>query len=143
MTLLGPRPRILAGLCTISLLAACASRPMPPPQAEPDIGRGLGQPLRDLSLIRETAPDILLRAAAAPYSLDGLGDCAGGAGRNRRPRRGARTGPGAQRQGRRGRHQWRGGRLVGGAVGLPFRGVVRVVTGAQVRKPPCAPLCWL
>lgn len=50
------------------LLASCATQTGP-------VGEAMSQPLRDLSLVREETPDVLSRAAAKPY--DQLFDCAG------------------------------------------------------------------
>jgi len=120
------------------MLSGCATEPMPSPQAGPDVGRSLGQPLRDLSLIREAAPDVLLRAASGPYALEGVADCEGA--RAEVERLDLALGPDlepAPEAGARASGVSVGGLaadLVGGAVGLPFRGVVRRVTGAQARE---------
>lgn len=124
----------LGALCALAMLGACATRPMPPPQANLDVGRSLGQPLRDLSLIREIAPDVLLRAAAAPYALESVADCPGT--RAEIQRLDVALGPDLEPAAKAGGVSVGGlaADLVGGAVGLPFRGVVRVMTGAQARE---------
>ena len=106
---------------------------MPSPQAPPNVGRSLVQPLRDLSLIREAAPEVLVRAAAAPYSVEGVADCPEALAEIRRldlalgpdlaPAKAGGLSVGGL-----------AADLVGGAVGLPFRGVVRTLSGAQARE---------
>src|SRR3569623_202973 len=123
---------VLAGLCLA--VSACASRPMPPPQAGPDMGRSLAGPFRDLSLLRAVAPEVLTRAAAAPYDLVGAETCRGLAaevagldaalGPDLKP---ASPSTAASAEGL-------AADLVSGAIGLPFRGVVRRVSGAQARE---------
>jgi hypothetical protein len=116
------------------LLSACATRPMPAPGHDADVGRSFGQPLRDLSVIREEAPRVLQRAAVAPYDLERAGDCpaiavelaaldaALGPDLSPGPKAGGVSVDGLAAG------------LIGGAIGLPFRSVVRLVTGAQARE---------
>lgn len=126
--------RPLAVLCAVALLAGCATEPMPPPGEQADVSHSLGQPLRDLSLIREIAPEVLLRAAAAPYSLDGVSDCAGTQAEIQRLdlALGPDLQPAAKSEGVS--VSGLAADLVSGAIGLPFRGVVRLMTGAQSRE---------
>jgi hypothetical protein len=108
---------------------------MTQPGSGADVGRSLGQPLRDLSLIREVAPEVLVRAAASPYGVEGVSDCAhNGAELGHLD---AALGPDLQPGHAPGSGVSVGGLaadLIGGAIGLPFRGVVRFVSGAQARE---------
>lgn len=128
------RRAVVAGV--LMTLAACASRPMPPPQPQPglDVSRSLDQPFRDLSLIREVAPDVLVQAAAQPYDLTGLTNCPGLAAELARldDALGPDLKPGAPSTAVS--VQGLAADLVSGAVGLPFRGIVRRVSGAQARE---------
>ncbi len=122
----------LCALC--GALAACASRPMPPPQGGPDVGRSFEAPFRDLSLIREVAPDVLTHAAAAPYDLVGVETCAGVAAEV--GRLDAALGPDLKAGAPTDAASAQGlaADLISGALGLPFRGVVRRVSDAQARE---------
>lgn len=112
-------------------LTACAT-PTGPKAADP-VGAALQQPMRDLSLLQEGAPPAtLLKAAAGPYSTEGVGDCPALA------REVAALdealgedidGPAAAPDGSS--HLTAG--VIGGVFGLPFRGVVRQISGARQR----------
>ena len=115
------------------LLSACATRPMPEPGHDADVGRTFGQPLRDLSVIREEAPPVLQRATVAPYDLARAADCpaitvelaaleaALGPDLSPGPIAGGVSVDGLAAD------------LIAGAISLPFRGIVRRVTGARAR----------
>lgn len=115
-------------------LAACASQPMPQPGQEGGMSRAVQQPMRDLSLIRDRAPPALQRAVAQPYDRDEVKTCPqviheiaeldGALGPDLKP--GDKPGSGLSIGGL-------AGDLVGGAVGLPFRGILRQVSGAEQR----------
>ena len=65
-------PLVLAFVASLGL-CACATQAKPPSltsaSAEPkSIGAAVTQPIRDLGLQREKTPEILLKAAAAPYA---------------------------------------------------------------------------
>lgn len=131
----GPRhvPRRVPGLLALLALGACASQPMPAPGHEEGVERAISQPLRDLSLIREVAPDVLLRAAVSPYGAASIKDC--GDARAAVAELDAVLGPDLTPNAKSAGFTAEGlaGDLVGGAIGLPFRGVVRMVTGADER----------
>jgi hypothetical protein len=120
-------------VASFSLLAACATQPMPQPGQDAGIDRAVGQPFRDLSLIREVAPPALLRAAAGPYDMTQVRDCA--AAQAEVAELDAALGPDLAPVGKASGLTVQGvaANLVGGAIGLPFRGVVRHVTGAEQR----------
>ena len=125
---------LVASLVGLTLLSGCASQPMPSPDARADIGRAVAQPLRDLSLIRETAPEVLQRAAIGPYDLARARDCASLQAELAAldSALGPDLSPGGNTEG-----VSIGGLavdLIAGAVGLPFRGAVRWVSGARSRE---------
>ena len=112
-------------------LAACATTAETGAAADP-VGTAFQQPMRDLSLIRDQAPAALLAAAAAPYSLDDAPDCAGLA--RQIAALDAVLGPDVDTPAAA-RNSVGGvaGDLIGGALGLPYRGILRTVTGAAQR----------
>ncbi|HRD45317.1 MAG TPA: hypothetical protein PLF78_02415 [Caulobacter sp.] len=55
-------------------MAGCASTPEP--QAAGKGSDAVSQPLRDLSLIRDVTPEALTRSAAGPYATETVSDCA-------------------------------------------------------------------
>ncbi len=125
---------MITALVGLSLLAGCATQTMPRPDTRADLGRAAVQPLRDLSLIRETAPAVLQRAAVAPYDLTQAGDCPSLQGELKAldSALGPDLSPGGKTEG-----VSIGGLaadLIAGAVGLPFRGAVRWVSGARTRE---------
>lgn len=124
--------RLGAVCCAMLMAQGCASRP-PGPAGRPDaVSAAVEQPMRDLSLIRDQLPAPLQRAAVAPYDPVGVADCAGlvaelaaldaalGADVDAPPGKGS-GGQGLAAE------------LIRGVAGLPFRGVVRQVTGASRR----------
>lgn len=71
--------RLLVASC---LNAPLLSAPALAQEAEPDLGDALTQPLRDLSILRPETPEILQRAVTSPYAdgptlANGALDCAG------------------------------------------------------------------
>lgn len=128
------RPHAASSLLALLALGACASQPMPKPGQEDGMSRAVQQPMRDLSLIRDQAPPALRRAIAQPYDKDEIKTCAqviheiaeldDALGPDLKP--GDKPGGGLSIGGL-------AGDLVGGAIGLPFRGVIRHVTGAEQR----------
>ena len=127
----GPPGRTLvAWLLALTLLGGCATQPMPRPDSGAGVGRAVAQPLRDLSLIRETAPEVLRRAAVAPYHLTRAQYCPSLRVELNalESALGPDLAPGGRTQG-----VSIGGLavdLIAGAVGLPFRGAVRWVSRA-------------
>lgn len=126
------RSRLFA-LIAAACLAGCATRQMPPPGHEKDFAREAGQPLRDLNVVREAAPPVLLRAAAAPYDLARLHDCPSTVAELAELN--AALGPDIAPAAKGSGMDLHGvaGDLIGGAIGLPYRGLLRRVTGAQSR----------
>lgn len=98
------------------------------------MSRAVQQPMRDLSLIRDQAAPALQRAVAEPYDKDEVKTCAqvihelaeldNVLGPDLKP--GDKPGAGISIGGL-------AGDLVSGAIGLPFRSVIRQMTGAEQR----------
>lgn len=123
------RPNPLIGAILACAVAGCASQPMPPP-GRSQLANPIEQPLKDLSLIREVAPEVLVEAASAPYRP--AGGCV--ALQAELARLDAALGPDVD-------HPTSGegftglvSDLIGGALGIPFRNVVRKVSGAEARE---------
>lgn len=67
--------RSLVGVCLVLGLAACATTTSP---GSPDRGAdAVSQPFRDLALFRTQTPPVLAEAAAAPYAATTPTTCAG------------------------------------------------------------------
>ncbi len=121
-------------LLTVALLAGVAACATPGRERSRDpVGAALEQPMRDLSLMQDAAPsEAIRRAVTAPYDVEGLSDCR--AIQTELAALDAVLGgdidaPAALQNG--------SGQLAAGVIGsvftLPFRGVVRQVTGAHQR----------
>jgi hypothetical protein len=106
---------------------------MPAPGHEKDISHEAGQPLRDLNVVREQAPPVLQRAVEGPYDLARLKDC--GSATAELTELDAALGPDVAPPGKHKDIDVGGlaGDVVGGALGMPYRGMVRWVTGAAAR----------
>jgi hypothetical protein len=114
------------------VLAGCTTVTQPSRPPDP-LNAALTQPLQDLSVIQAQAPALLTRAATQPYQP--AGDCAA-IGRERADLD-AVLGPDVdapQAEGRGGL----AGAVVSGVAALPFRGVVRRITGAHKRDQAVA-----
>ena len=122
------RLRIVTVLAASSLLAACASAA---PMGD-TVGGSLQQPLRDLNVMRDTPAEVLVQAGAAPYRppadpvcssisaelvlLDAaLGRDIDAAGAGEKDDLAAKLARDA----------------IGDLIGLPYRGMVRRLTGAE------------
>lgn len=132
-----PLQRSLAALLLTVALAGCATRSPRPRVAEAGgpVADAAAQPLRDLSLVREEPAPILLAALAAPYAVPEPRSCVSlssevseldlALGRDLDDPAFAETDPGLAED------------LAASAmkdlVGLPYRGVIRRVTGAYER----------
>jgi len=125
--------RLAVALGGLALLSGCATRPMPSPGQDTGFDHAISQPFRDLSLIRDVAPEALLRAAADPYDMAHLDTCAEvqAAVSDLDAALGPDLAPAGKASGLN--VQGLASDLVGGAIGLPFRGIVRQLTGAEER----------
>lgn len=120
---IAPRAAVGVAAAIAVGMAGCATTAHPAPPVDP-VGAALAQPFRDLSLIRGAAPPALVRAAAEPYRA--TKDCVAIAAE-----RDVLAGLGAAQAKDDGAGL--AGAVVSGAAGLPFRGVVRRLTGAHRR----------
>lgn len=114
-------------------MAGCATHTRPRTEQDP-VGDALAQPFRDLSLIRGEAPAELLRAARAPYRE--TRDCA--AVQAELDQLDGHLGPDVDAARPKDDGAGFAGAVVSGAAGLPFRGVVRRLTGAHKRDEAIA-----
>lgn len=126
-------PAILVAAALCLALCACASAPAKRGAEADPVGAAISQPFKDLSLVREATPEPLLRAVVAPYRAATPADCA--AVRAELASLNAALGPDLDtRQASAGAD---GQGLVSDAlksvVSLPFRGLVRRISGAQKR----------
>lgn len=119
----------VAGCLMAAPLSAQDAPPEPVKGQSPDVQEVAMTPLRDLNLAKDPIPEVLIRASAAPYAGDGMKQCAAiGADIAELD---AVLGPDLDiAEGDDDRISV--GRLARSAVGslLPFRGIVRELTGA-------------
>lgn len=132
------KARALALTTSLCMLAAsgCASTTYAHQAGDNRISGAFEQPFRDMSVMRENPPDVLIRAAEAPYVLPGDGGCSAilaeivaldlvlgpdlDAPGQLPPR--SNTDISALVSG-----------AIGGVIGLPFRSVIRRLSGAENR----------
>ena len=123
-------------LPTVLALCACASQPMPKPGEDGGVGRAVQQPMRDLSLVRDQAPAVLTRAWTAPYRATPADTCADL--QQEVTELDSALGPDLADEAKPANKDFSPDNLAGGAVesaiGLPFRGVIRTITGAAQRE---------
>lgn len=128
-----PRRRVILLVVGLACgLGGCATTSQTSSERGADAVSGaVSQPLRDLSLIRKAVPEVLARAVADPYATSTPVDC--GALTREIGDLDAVLGPDLKAGGKD-----KGGDafdMVSGALGsaidLPFRGVVRKVSGAE------------
>lgn len=126
---------LLAPLLVVALgLTACASTESTTTKRKPDaFGDAVSQPFRDLSLVRRLALPVLTRAAVAPYSLENLNDCP--ALKTEIAALDAALGPDLDAPDTKERSAVDElfSDAVGNAVELPYRGIIRKITGAEKR----------
>lgn len=128
--------RRVAALCAVAAilpLTACTTTRTP---ADPDdpMGAALSQPFRDLGLVQENAPAVVERAAAEPYRPSR--DCA----EINADIAELRTvlGPDVDEADIDDDGTSVAGAIVSNAASLPFRGLIRELTGAQDRDEEVA-----
>jgi hypothetical protein len=123
--------RMLAVAAAASLLAGCAGAPSANPKPDP-FGAAIRQPMRDLSLIRDQSPATLQAAVQGPYAYDRAATCAALA--REIAALDAVLGPDVDLPSEaKGLGDSLAADLIGGAFGLPYRGILRTVTGAAQR----------
>jgi hypothetical protein len=125
----------LLGLSRLAITASGCTTTHAPDKSENSIGGAVQQPLRDVSLLREEPPEILKRAAAAPYSLKNKPDC--GAMLAEIASLDEVLGPDVDKvevdEGFSINPAGVAAGAIRGVVGLPFRGVIRMLSGADQR----------
>lgn len=119
----------------LSLLVCCAIFVGNPAQAaaQDAVSKAVGQPFRDLSLIQDKLPEVLKHAAESPYDLTTSVDCP--QIRLEISELDAALGPDLDELGSK-KGSAAGSMvsdLIGGVVKIPFRGILRRVSGAQKR----------
>lgn len=107
--------------------AACASTRATP---EAPVAAAVTQPLDDLNLTGDTAAGVLLRAQAMPYRAPA--DCA--SARRELGRLNAALGPHLPSPEAKGGPSDLAGAVIRSVAHLPFRGIVRQLTGAEKRE---------
>lgn len=128
--------RPLAFLFFMLAVSGCASTTYAHHVGDSRVHGAFEQPFRDVSVMRENPPDVLIHAATAPYDLPGDGGCGAildeiGAldavlgpdlDAPNQPRAQSSTDVSAFVSG-----------AIGGVIGLPFRSIVRRLSGAETR----------
>lgn len=131
MVLLRTASATLIGLAVILFAAAAhaADPPQPSSGGDKTVGGALTQPVRDLNLLRDDVPEILIAARAAPYATGA--DCIAGEAEIAQLDQalGADIDQASEGGGDTGETILAG--AVRSALSLPFRGVVRRLTGAE------------
>lgn len=128
------RARLGGWACALAMIASAGSALAQEAADKPQnpVTGAVSQPFRDLSLVRDVVPATLIRAAEAPYDLTEASDCAALTARIDELDR--LLGPDVDVPAdKRKDGDDIIGSLLKGAFGLPFRGVVRRVTGAERR----------
>lgn len=130
---LGPRRRhrtMCAGLVAAILLAGCATTPASKTSA---VGDAATQPLRDIGVVQIQPPAELESAGKEPYRMADGADC--GALRSEIATLDGLLGPDIDTGAKDSAFdpEELAAQALGGVVDIPFRGVVRRVTGAETR----------
>jgi hypothetical protein len=129
--------RILPACCLglwLLVVGSCTTTYAGRPESDDRVGDVVGQPFRDISLVRENPPEILKRAVAAPYFLPDKPEC--GAIVSEISELDRVLGPDVDTQrlndGKSGVDATGlATNAIGDVIGLPFRGVVRKLSGAE------------
>lgn len=128
--------RSLALLLCLLSAGGCASTTYAHRAGDSRVQGAFEQPFRDVSVMRENPPDVLIHAVTAPYDLPGDGGCGAILGEiaaldavlgpdldaPNQPRAQSSTDVAALMSG-----------AIGGVIGLPFRSIVRRASGAERR----------
>jgi hypothetical protein len=115
----------------------CASTTYAQHAGDSRIRGAFEQPFRDLSVMRENPPDVLMHAAAAPYDLPGDGGC--GANLNEIAALDSVLGPDLDAANRPPAQSSTDisalvSGAIGGVLGMPYRSIVRRLSGAEGRE---------
>jgi len=129
--------RLIATSVCVVALASCAATTYSYRSGDRRVGDAIGEPLRDTGWTRENPPEVLSRAAAAPYALPSVPEC--GALRDEISALDRVLGPdldaadAPEEQSDIDASGLLSG-AIGGLVGLPYRSIVRRVSGAAERE---------
>lgn len=127
----------LAASCVGALalgLAGCATTgEQPAPKRTDAVGGAVSQPFKDLGVIRPAIPDVLATAASTPYALNEPVDCAVLTGEVASLDTALGPDVNAGAAGERNVAEGLALDAFQGALSLPFRGVIRKLTGADRR----------
>lgn len=126
--------RLCAAAMLVLALAGCATTGGEAPARKSDVvGGAISQPFQDLGMLRQSIPEVLAKASASPYAIDEPVDCASVA--LEIASLDTALGPdldAAAAHGNGAVTELALGALRG-ALELPFRGVVRRISGAEHR----------
>lgn len=126
--------RAVASAVFTIVLAGCATTGGKGAERRSDaVGGAVSQPFVDLGLVRGTLPEILTKASASPYGLGEPIDCAVIASEVLALDAALGPDPGVAPADKSGLVSDMALDALRGAVGLPFRGVVRRISGAERR----------
>lgn len=129
--------RLLALSFCVLAMSACASTTYSHRAGDHRVGNAFEQPFRDTSWMRENPPEILIRAAEAPYALQSGADCNALLGEITEldlvlgP---DVDSPDEQRDESSTDASGLISGAVGGLIGLPYRSIVRRLSGADRRE---------
>jgi hypothetical protein len=124
------RLRASASLATFALIGLTACATTRPPVGESPVAGAVEQPFRDLNVIQDDTPPVIALAAERPYALPATPDCAQ-IGKDINELNQV-LGPDVDSKGAQERKGAATlvGEALSGAVHLPFRGIIRKVSGA-------------
>lgn len=132
------RARWLAGLCVAALAGGCAATTYTDRSSEDRrVGGAFQQPFRDVGWTRENPPQVLIRAAEAPYALEAGAECSAILAETAEldtvlgPDLDAENQPEAQSD-TDATGLFSG--AIRGLIGLPYRGIIRRFSGAEGRE---------
>ncbi|MFZ5718211.1 MAG: hypothetical protein ACOY5Y_01955 [Pseudomonadota bacterium] len=129
-------PRLLTALSVAAATLAAGACTTTRTPADPDdpMGEALSQPFRDLGLVQENAPVVVRKASADPYRASR--DCAEINADIAELR--SVLGPDVDEADADEDGAGVAGAIVSGATALPFRGLIREITGAKDREEEVA-----
>jgi hypothetical protein len=131
-----PKTSLIASLILCGLIAGCATRTYDRARDEANLRGAVEEPLRDLSVLRDAPPPLLAEAAADPFRLSADADCEALTEEITALDRILGSDVDVPRD--PADETFSATELLTGAVGgiwsLPYRGIVRRITGANRRE---------
>jgi hypothetical protein len=130
-------PAAFALLACVAAVSGCAATTYAHRSRDHQVRDAIGKPFRDAGWMREHPPEVLIRAAKAPYAQPNTFEC--DAVLHEIAALDLVLGPDLDVAGpRAARFSESASALlsgaIGGAIGLPYRGVVRRISGAEARE---------